>query len=237
MATLCVPSTRERSKGLGVEVGGPIVSWHAPSVAFQRARAAALAEPLRLEEVNDAIRRHQTPSVLAGSRRARDCLVVASSTGSAADRVSSSVRSLDGSGNNRQHDDWGKAGTPYSRVTAAFYADRVGTMAAGPSPRRISNRLFNDLGQNVFSENNISQWGWTWGQFIDHDLGLRDETPAESAPIQFDASDPLEGFHNVGTTLAAPGRVRPTPGSRRARSAATSTQARSTGRTRVARTG
>ena len=74
-------------------------------------------------------------------------------------------------------------------------------MAVGPSPRRISNRVFNDLGQNVFSENNISQWGWTWGQFIDHDLGLRDETPAELAPIQFDANDPLEGFHNVDTTL------------------------------------
>src|SRR5215831_11781211 len=60
MATLCVPSSRERSKGLGVEVGGSIASWHAPSVAFQRARAAALAEPLRLEEVHDAPRRHQT---------------------------------------------------------------------------------------------------------------------------------------------------------------------------------
>jgi len=128
-------------------------------------------------------------------------LVAVSSTGSAADRPAGDIRTLDGSGNNRDHVDWGKAGRPYSRVAAASYGDGIGAVAQGPSARRISNRVFNDLGQNVFSENNISQWGWTWGQFIDHDVGLRDETPAEPAPIEFDAADPLEGFHNVGSTL------------------------------------
>jgi peroxidase len=44
-------------------------------------------------------------------------------------------------------------------------------MVSGPSPRYISNRVFNDVGQNLFSENDISQWGWAWGQFIDHDIG------------------------------------------------------------------
>ena len=63
----------------------------------------------------------------------------------------------------------------------------------------------------MFSENNVSQWGWAWGQFIDHDIGLRDETPAESAPMAFDAQDPLEGFQNdfgvlaFSRTPAAPG--------------------------------
>jgi hypothetical protein len=48
----------------------------------------------------------------------------------------------------------------------------------------------------VFSENEISQWGWAWGQFIDHDMDLRDETPAEAAPIPYDAADPFERFTN-----------------------------------------
>jgi hypothetical protein len=121
------------------------------------------------------------------------------------------VRTLDGSANNLRHPDWGKAGTQYSRVAAATYADGIGRMVSGPSPRYISNRVFNDVGQNLFSENDISQWGWAWGQFIDHDMGLRDEMPAESAPMAFDATDRLEGFQNdfgslaFSRTPAAPG--------------------------------
>jgi hypothetical protein len=105
-------------------------------------------------------------------------------------------RTLDGSGNNQQNPAWGTAGTLYSRVAAPNYADGVGAMVTGPNPRYISNRIFNDIGQNVFSENEITQWGWAWGQFIDHDIGLRDETPAENASIPFDQHDPLEQFSN-----------------------------------------
>jgi hypothetical protein len=90
----------------------------------------------------------------------------------------------------------GEAGTPYSRVAAASYADGLGSIADGPDPRYVSNRIFNDGGQNLFSENDVSQWGWAWGQFVDHDLGLRDETAAESHPIRFSSSDPLESFRN-----------------------------------------
>jgi hypothetical protein len=121
------------------------------------------------------------------------------------------VRSLDGSGNNLQHPDWGEAGTPYLRVGSPNYADGAGAMVSGPPARYVSNRIFNDVGQNIFSENDISQWGWAWGQFIDHDLGLRDENPAEDASIPFSAKDPLEEFTNdLGTiqfnrTPAAPG--------------------------------
>ena len=120
-------------------------------------------------------------------------------------------RALDGAGGSVLHPDWGRAGTQYTRVAAPNYADGIAAMQAGPSPRAISNRIFNDSGQNLFSENGISQWGWAWGQFIDHDMGLRDETPAEHTPMPFDQSDPLESFTNdVGQmefarTPAAPG--------------------------------
>src|ERR1700757_2932969 len=121
------------------------------------------------------------------------------------------VRTLDGSGNSLRHPDWGKAGTPYSRVAPAGYADGIGRMVAGPSPRYISNRIFNDVGQNLFSERGVSQWGWVWGQFLDHDIGLRDETPGEDAPMAFNRDDPLESYTNdfgelaFSRTPAAPG--------------------------------
>jgi hypothetical protein len=127
------------------------------------------------------------------------------------------VRTLDGSGNNVAHPTWGQAGTQYLRAAAPNYADGIKSPVSGPPARYVSNRIFNDVGQNIFSENGISQWGWAWGQFIDHDIGLRDETPAEDASIPFAKNDPLESFMNdVGTiqfnrTPAAPGTGRRSP--------------------------
>jgi hypothetical protein len=121
------------------------------------------------------------------------------------------VRALDGSSNNPGHPEWGQAGTQYSRIAAPNYTDEIGRMASGPSPRYASNRLFNDGGQNLFSENDVSQWGWAWGQFVDHDIGLRDERPAEDASMPYDKHDELDAFANdLGTltfsrTPAAPG--------------------------------
>jgi len=63
----------------------------------------------------------------------------------------------------------------------------------------------------------VTQWGWVWGQFIDHDFGLRDERPAENAAIGFDRADPLEEFANdlgaiaFSRTPAAPGTGVSTP--------------------------
>jgi len=121
------------------------------------------------------------------------------------------IRSLDGSGNNVHHPDWGRTFTQYLRVAPTNYADGVSAPNTGPPARYISNRVFNDEGQNLFSENGVTQWAWTWGQFLDHTFGLRDETPAENFPIPFDKTDPLEEFQDdLGTidfarTPAAPG--------------------------------
>ncbi len=104
-------------------------------------------------------------------------------------------RTLDGSQNNLAHPSWGQAGTPYRRIAPARYADGVAAQAAGPSPRYVSNRVFNDLGQNLFSERGVSQWVWTWGQFMDHTFGLAKDGD-ERSPMRFDAADPLEAFRN-----------------------------------------
>jgi hypothetical protein len=105
------------------------------------------------------------------------------------------VQSLDGSGNNLANPTLGQIGTPYSRVGAANYADGRSAPVGGPNVRNISNRLINDLNQNVFSEGGVTQWLWTWGQFLDHTFGLA-QGGGEAANIPFSTTDPLETFRN-----------------------------------------
>jgi Animal haem peroxidase/Cellulose binding domain len=122
-------------------------------------------------------------------------------TNSADAAVPFEVQSLDGSGNNAANPTWGRAGTPYSRVAAARYANGTSQPVTGPNSRFISNRVFNDVNQNVFSERQVSAWGWTWGQFLDHTFGLRlggaqADPQGETANIPFNNGDPLEDFTN-----------------------------------------
>jgi len=118
---------------------------------------------------------------------------------------------------NELHPSWGRANTLYLRLAPPDYRDGISRMEGGPSPRYVSNRVFNDGGQNLFSENGVSQWGWVWGQFVDHDIGLRNEQPGESAPIAFNTNDPLEAFTDdlgaiaFSRTPAAPGTGVATP--------------------------
>ncbi len=122
------------------------------------------------------------------------------------------VPSLDGSGNNREHPDRGAAGTHYRRLGPPNYADGLGEPAQGPNARYLSNRIFADRAQNLFSENGVTQWAWTWGQFVDHTIGLRaiGEEPLFTA---FDANDPLELFaHGDGVLRAARSAVAPGTG-------------------------
>jgi Animal haem peroxidase len=125
--------------------------------------------------------------------------------------IADEIRTLDGSGNNRNHPDWGKTNTQYLRVARTNYADGIARPVGGPSTRYVSNRVFNDVHQNLFSENSVTQWGFVWGQFMDHTFGLREEAGGETANIPFNKTDPLESFTNtLGSipfmrTPAAPG--------------------------------
>src|SRR4051794_24856485 len=102
-------------------------------------------------------------------------------------------RTLDGSGNNLDDPQLGAADEPYARLADADYADGVGAMTAVPAARYVSNRIYNDLGQNVFSKTGLSHWAFVWGQFLDHTIGLA-QGGDENAPIAVDATDPLERF-------------------------------------------
>lgn len=104
-------------------------------------------------------------------------------------------RTLDGSDNNLAHPEWGEAGRPYVRIGSASYSDGVGEMPAELNPRYISNRLYNDGAENLFSENGLTHWGFVWGQFLDHSFGLR-RSGDEQMTFPFAADDPLEEFTN-----------------------------------------
>jgi hypothetical protein len=121
-------------------------------------------------------------------------------------------RTLDGSRNNLDHPAWGMAGVQYRRLAPANYADGRGRPVTPVAPDRyVSNRIFNDTSQNLFSENGVSQWGFAWGQFMDHTFGLRATAGGESQALPFNARDPLEAFSNdlgaidFARTPAAPG--------------------------------
>jgi hypothetical protein len=123
----------------------------------------------------------------------------------------SGERSLDGSCNNLARPGWGRIGSQYRRVAAPNYADGIGAPVTGPDPRYVSNRIFNDTAQNLFSENGVTQWGFVWGQFMDHTIGLREDTGGEDAPLPFGRADGIEEFQNdlgaiaFSRTPAAPG--------------------------------
>lgn len=134
------------------------------------------------------------------------------------------AQSLDGRGNNTTNPGWGQVGTRYLRNAPARYADGRSAPANGPGSRSVSNRIFNDesiqedgtrFTPNLFSENLVTQWGWAWGQFIDHTIGLvlgrgPGDPKGEVANIPVDNTDPLE---QVGDPAQIPFvRSAPAPG-------------------------
>jgi hypothetical protein len=171
-----------------------------PMKRWNRAAAIGVVATVVLVAAGSAIAhgpRHSHPRAPASGRRGLDIFP-------------GGIETLDGTANNTRHPAWGQAGTRYTRVAPTEYGDGIGAMVPGPSTRYVSNRVFNDLGQNLFSENGTTQWASTWAQFLDHTFGLRQDG-GENAPLAFDSSDPLESFRNdLGNiaftrTPAAPG--------------------------------
>lgn len=98
-------------------------------------------------------------------------------------------RSIDGSGNNLEHPEWGSVNQQLRReVSGAHYADGVEEPAGGdrPNPRDISNSVFRQIAP-VLNSRRLSDFVWQWGQFVDHDL---DFTKPHDLPEDFDIPVP-----------------------------------------------
>jgi peroxidase len=119
----------------------------------------------------------------------------------AAPAAASTVESFDGSGNNVANPTWGQAGTDLLRISAPQYANGINSpsLPQNPSARVISNILNSQAdpanpGQdlNTVDQNSLSDFGYAFGQFMDHDLDLTQGTGA-SDPISVPAGDPIGG--------------------------------------------
>ena len=114
------------------------------------------------------------------------------------------VRAVDGSNNNLAHPDWG---TPNSHLlreaSGSHYADGISAMARpnGPSPRAISNGVFAQQG-SLPNHLGISDYIWTFGQFLDHDFGLTEGAAFDgltNAFVQVPKGDPFFDPFSTGT--------------------------------------
>jgi peroxidase len=109
-------------------------------------------------------------------------------------------RPIDGYGNNPFHPTWGSTGIRLLRESGPYYADGISapTGTARPNPRDVSNLIFSQ--DESHPNPSRSDFMWTWGQFLDHDLGLTEGT-AEPLPIPVPAGDPVFDPEGTGTAI------------------------------------
>jgi len=123
--------------------------------------------------------------------------------------VHKGFRTLDGSCNNLENPDFGKAGIKFLRLLPPQYGSSDSLNALGgefrPNPRHISNTLMKKP-SNIGSSSNLSSFTFAWGQFLDHDIDITPESEDEfenisasedqndliTSPIRFHRSNAFE---------------------------------------------
>jgi hypothetical protein len=106
--------------------------------------------------------------------------------------TASPFRSIDGSGNNPLHADWGRTLTPLLRRTTCAYGDGLDLPSGAnrPSARAISNVVAAQTSSRM-NERYATDFLWQWGQFLDHDLSLTEAaSPPEAFPVSVPSGDP-----------------------------------------------
>lgn len=108
------------------------------------------------------------------------------------------VRPIDGWGANPSHPAWAAVDDHLLRESGPFYDDGVAspTGADRPNPRTLSNEVFAQDGS--VPNPSRSDFLWTWGQFLDHDLGLT-EGVEEFLPVEVPTGDPVFDPESTGT--------------------------------------
>ncbi len=109
--------------------------------------------------------------------------------------------SIDGTGNNLTHPDWGSTGTQLIRIVESDYGDGISSSAGEdrPSAREVSNLLAAQE-ESILNDRYLSDILWQWGQFIDHDLDLTEGADsAESANIEVPTDDLFFDPFGTGT--------------------------------------
>jgi hypothetical protein len=136
--------------------------------------------------------------------------------------LSVTVRPIDEVGNNVDNPNFGAAGTDLIRLSAVAYADLISKPSLPnksptfvPSPRTVSNILDiqadpNNPSQdlNTVDQNGLSDFGYSFGQFLDHDMDLTlDGGPAFNIP-----KDPNQPNDPIGSLLFTRSQTDPATG-------------------------
>lgn len=103
------------------------------------------------------------------------------------------VRTIDGSANNKNDSEMGAAFTELLRFVTPDYGDGVSALAGEdrPSARAVSNAVSAQEG-SIPNTLQASDFLWQWGQFLDHDIDLSEGAdPAEPANIEVPQGDPF----------------------------------------------
>lgn len=103
---------------------------------------------------------------------------------------SQDFQSVDGLNNNLSNPTLGSNGATLLRVTDIGYADGIAEMAGSQrmNPRQISNIIF-DQRETIFDDTNLSDYTWVFGQFIDHDITLIENSHFEDISITVEKGD------------------------------------------------
>ena len=121
-------------------------------------------------------------------------------------------RTIDGSQNNLTNTNWGAAHTNLLQFTDLGFADGYSSPGGvdRPNPREVSNSLFSQTGvlNDAFG---LSDFVWSWGQFLDHDIGLTTDgpepliIPVPAGDIHFDPFGTGEAIIAMHRNAIAPG--------------------------------
>ena len=141
-------------------------------------------------------------------------------------------RTIDGTCNNLKNPLFGASGTPFRRLTPAFYEDGISSLRGAlqnddrlrdivgispfvppnPSARHISETIINNVTTDEIPFTHILM---QWGQFLDHDLDLGPELEEECidcietdvcSPIQVTSADPAFGLNTRNRANCLPFR-------------------------------
>jgi hypothetical protein len=108
---------------------------------------------------------------------------------------------IDGTGNNPFNPTLGSAGTDLLRLSPVAYANGISTPSL---PNNASARVISDLVNNqappnnpnlelqTVDQNSLSDFGYAWGQFIDHDMDLTPTSSGQFLTILADPHDPSQ---------------------------------------------
>jgi hypothetical protein len=115
-------------------------------------------------------------------------------------------RSVDGTGNNLAHADWGSTDVALLRIGPVRYADGISQPApqggvGRPSPRVISDVIVaQTTPDRVISDRLLSAMVYGWGQFIDHDMDLTRNASNPTEPFNITVPvDPTDPFSTAAT--------------------------------------